>query len=787
MTSKPPTTRQTKADNSISGVAAYGDTTTQNRLRQCQRIRWRESGQAMPLGIALVMFGILAGLLLFNTGQLVTTKTRVTNTADAAAYSGLVWQTRALNFQSYSNRAMVANQVTIAQAVSLRSWSLYGKIAAENMRAVLSAVPVLNVASGAFETVMSTTEALLEPITEVLAEFVDELNGILGRAQETMYQATFAATPEIVSSVIKANDPTFSGDTRYSVIQRGRNLTQWQSFTEQYDADDHDAMHVRSDLINRSTDRFSSRRDWEFFSHWFYVTPLVRFKMHKQGETRLVAVNDEGEGGALRWEWKAKDNLSLNARIWRPFRSTKRIELPIGWGQAYANADSERSIEAGCSEVRDESTDRVTEECERWFRWNRSAEYMSDNNIRSPVSGADSRVRMSGSYHGIRAFRDLSNLGDQEKDPRLVLRVEVEANLAEVATSGKAGINGLFELPTSGASAGSGEALAAIASAEVYFQRPLLEDNQPLIEYASGYSPFWDVRLVDTPVSDHALALQLRGVKPLSGDVAPSAVLPGARLPGQSEQVPLSASTPALDAYSANATNTTVNLPSQLTADTETLQPTYSPAYDQSFDDLSDQLASAAKDLLSGAVAGVNRTGISSTGISAPQVESSAARVVDRLTALDVPIKKAEAEARTIYERVRDEFEAIKKDVALSYQAEKDRFDLQQIQLKIERDSTIQSLEAQLLEETDPDVQQQLNIALEEARAVQAMTPEEREASLANLLVNIINERTSAYPIDFDTALSIVTLETDIGTSLSDQLRLSCGEVPGDYDVADCE
>ena len=80
----------------------------------------RESGQALPLGLALVLFGVFGALVLFNTGKVTTDKTKLVNAADAAAYSGSVWQARALNYQAYTNRAMVANQVSIAQAVTLQ-------------------------------------------------------------------------------------------------------------------------------------------------------------------------------------------------------------------------------------------------------------------------------------------------------------------------------------------------------------------------------------------------------------------------------------------------------------------------------------------------------------------------------------------------------------------------------------------------------------------------------------------------------------------------------------------
>ena len=64
----------------------------------------------------------MAVYVVFHAFRGTTAKIKLQNTADAAAYSAAVLQARDYNFAAYTNRAMVANQVTVAQAVSLRSW-----------------------------------------------------------------------------------------------------------------------------------------------------------------------------------------------------------------------------------------------------------------------------------------------------------------------------------------------------------------------------------------------------------------------------------------------------------------------------------------------------------------------------------------------------------------------------------------------------------------------------------------------------------------------------------------
>ena len=93
----------------------------------------RQRGQALVLGIVFLLAGLSATYFLFNTGQVLTEKNRLVTTADAVAHGAGVMQARALNFDAYGNRALVANEVLIAQMVSLSSWSQYVKTHAENL------------------------------------------------------------------------------------------------------------------------------------------------------------------------------------------------------------------------------------------------------------------------------------------------------------------------------------------------------------------------------------------------------------------------------------------------------------------------------------------------------------------------------------------------------------------------------------------------------------------------------------------------------------------------------
>lgn len=467
-----------------------------------------QRGQVFPVGIALLLFGTLGGFVLYNTAQLASDKTRLANTADAAAYSGLQWQARALNFQAYTNRAMVANQVSIAQGVSLRSWAAYGVIGTENIEKVLSAVPVLNVIASGAQQVMNGVEMVLGPIAEGMVSVIDQINKGLSMSQEAMFHGAFAATPSIVDTVVSETDSRFSVLTGYSVYGIAQNLDSWNGFTKGFETNDIEAMREREYMINASLDDFSKARNWEFFDFWFYSTPITRHKMYRRGTTKLTMV--QGDTG-IDWEWKAKDTLSLQNRIWRPFRSEKKIEIPIGWAQAFANSlDSDSSIEP-C--VRQGYSNNC--QYQRYASPNKTAEKLSDRNTPS-LGLSDSRIDVSG-YSGVQAYRSLSQETIDEDEPALKLKVEVAMPLDSVKSTNTLGVGETFDTDT----VAIGDEASSISIAEVYYERPdtYRLQNSPR-ENANGYNPYWDVRLSPIADQERLLALSLRAV---SGGTVPSA------------------------------------------------------------------------------------------------------------------------------------------------------------------------------------------------------------------------------------------------------------------------
>lgn len=449
-----------------------------------------QAGQALPLALVLALFGVLGGLVLYNTGQSATEKARLANVADAAAYSGLQWQARALNFSGYTNRAMVANQVSLAQAVTLTSWTHYGAIMSGNLSRVLTAIPFLNAIAAGVDTVMETIRRVVEPVAQAMLSVIDGVNRGVSIAQEAMYQSSYIATPEIVTAVVKQSNPDFSAETAYTLGGVVGNLHTWQGFAERVSNTDSDIDHMRerADIIRDSRDPFTRARNWSLFGGFMWVVPGLQADLVKEGETRLIEA--EGDNG-LEWEWKAKDTMSLQTRTLSLF-GWNYHELPIGYGEAIANTDEDVTIEAGaCSSFAEWSN------CKQWGRYNEDAERFADVNMRS-LRGGDSRAEMSG-YSGLNAFRRLTDETTESGFPTIKLRVEVEMDAQALTSSNEMVAAGVFQTPTQM----PGSAMSSISIAEAYFKAPDVDHQGrqgESIEFANLYSPWWDVRLA--PVSD---------------------------------------------------------------------------------------------------------------------------------------------------------------------------------------------------------------------------------------------------------------------------------------------
>jgi hypothetical protein len=429
-------------------------------------VRRSHSGQASVLLVALVASMVACFAVSYSAGQLVNDKMRLVNAADAAAYSAATWEARSLNFQSYMNRAIVANEVALAQLVSLRSWSRYVASATSNSALVARYIPPLagpirTLAQG-WRVVDTTLQATLPGIESSLSAWNV---AVLANAESVSHQQASIVAADLVSEVARRNEPR-AQVTNATRLLEARNGAQWQNqFTDRYRRGGGDLRRFSS-LLMDSRDGFTRSRR----AGLPVGLPLV--DISRRGGTDLIAENT----------WRGVDTLSAHIDL-----LLASIELPIGWGAAEQQrvAVSTRGQHGG-SLSRNPSASRRAVRALRPLR----------------------------SYQGLPEIRDV--ITPSRRDDR-VLRYAVALSMPgkSILTADRLlmpqGIQSPDGMQHSVAPDLAQGGVHALGAAEVYFRRPTARADGRR-EYPSLFSPYWHARLVEVSSQERALTAAPRGV-----------------------------------------------------------------------------------------------------------------------------------------------------------------------------------------------------------------------------------------------------------------------------------
>jgi len=434
-----------------------------------------QRGQALVLGLFVLFLGTISLFFLFSTGQVSADKQRVTNAADAAAYSAALWRARVLNYDAYSNRAMIANEVAVAQTLTLASEVQYLKNTA--------ACFAREEGDGG-----ELCEALLPNITQFIPYFVAALeyayiglqyadmglkytidaeityrssvvNRALSLSQIPMHaSANFAVLDNLVDQVVRANDPNF----RSTVLPE----TQlFERFTKRYSGDDRSRL---ANIVRQELDPYSKGRHFTLT-----VIPdicVAGLIYRKRGATALSEDMDR---------WEATDDFSE----WRYHFSLKhgcqKDEYPMAWGDRQGAGESDPAP----SRTRDNPDA---------FDNARDAAYTVDN------------------YAGIQPFQDLAydNLNGSDpnvRNPKHAVGVVVSLPADNLRTANRLNV-GVGRLRM--AENVSRNRIASVGAAEVYFKRPTPRGDGR-VELPSLFNPYWQARLVEPTVAQRALAATL--------------------------------------------------------------------------------------------------------------------------------------------------------------------------------------------------------------------------------------------------------------------------------------
>jgi len=408
------------------------------------------------LALVLLFAGSLGLMFMFSAGQMSATKQRVVNAADAAAYSAAVWRARTMNYHAYSNRAIIAQEVAIAQAVTLTSWIKYFETFIENVTTIVEIVfPVL---APIIETIQEVLGWIRE-LTDWTATLEIWLRGaetvgyknLLAESQQLMYLAGSSwGVSAIANQVARANDSAFFGHA----LTDGSAYAQ---LTRRYESDD-DRRRLQG-LVIDSLDPFVTDRRADL------PLPLPSSCLGSSWQQWVQWIRKRGGTAMPNLErWEAADTLSMHDWHRRGGRCREHETVPIGWGAAEASLQNTGEIESNPGDVEENE---------------------------SALEEAEEDIISIGGYSGISRVRELNYESlDNPRFPTSRIAVIVHAPGAAARTGRTVGVGtGRLQLNEDL----HNRYISALAVADVYFRRP--SDAPARTEYASLYSPYWQARL----------------------------------------------------------------------------------------------------------------------------------------------------------------------------------------------------------------------------------------------------------------------------------------------------
>lgn len=433
----------------------------------------RQRGQALVYGIFMLLFGMASLFFMFNTGQMTAEKTKLVNTADAVAYSAAVMHARALNFDAYTNRALVANEMTIAQMVSVTSWIKYANQHASrvtplnctNQYSVPAVLVVVKYAPLCLALAWQFPKAALEaadqavaPVAQAMVFAADAAKVSLQAAQVTMFAAFVPARTRVMNEVAEANYLN-DGAVHVDTVPFEDDFMLFEGsgpVLARYTGNDRARMRDL-DLAAMRADGFMGDRTWSDNSPWGCSPVLLRGKAEHSASTGVLGYDG----------WTANDSARFTTELygWRrwSYRCRTQSSYDLGSGSKTARTNPVGG-------------DWKTTGIPSFFELSKAAlKYTAAN------SNADKRdLRLKFAIRVTRARNDQ----------------RTSAGSSAVKPSGRLAI---FEGNQ------ASDMMAAVATSEVYFER--IDGKK---EYGSLFNPYWQAHLVGNSADVTAAATALQ-------------------------------------------------------------------------------------------------------------------------------------------------------------------------------------------------------------------------------------------------------------------------------------
>lgn len=285
--------------------------------------RKKQTGQTLVMmtGVLLLVTSLLFAVT--DMGKHARQQFYLQSVADNAAYSAAVAMSRQMNFMALTNRALIGNQVAIAQWVGLASYLAMLDRTAENLETITSFIPYVAQITRAISMIVERIEESFAEVARLLVAFQALVVQGISEAQWLLNAGFIVELPLLINDVVSKH----SEELGWSSYQGGGIApfpALWARKTHSKSTERSNESEFFEDLTVKSLDPFSKSRSYDWVD-------LYSFKVPKRGGTELASDNDGS------WDWHALDSVSLHKR--RLLIGGFREVLPLGWG---AKAQDER-------------------------------------------------------------------------------------------------------------------------------------------------------------------------------------------------------------------------------------------------------------------------------------------------------------------------------------------------------------------------------------------------------------------------------------------------------------
>ena len=177
----------------------------------------KQHGQAAVFVILFSAILLSSAFAMFKAGKLTNNKMQLQNAADAAAYSMSTVEARDLNFASYMNKAIVANEVAIGQFVGLSSWAYHFKSFADYLdtydKFMLSpltlgvSTPIVTAITAPWRGAGQSAVQVLNKLANVATLVFHNINKIYGFAEFGYHTISVISAIGVLDDVMTENGP----------------------------------------------------------------------------------------------------------------------------------------------------------------------------------------------------------------------------------------------------------------------------------------------------------------------------------------------------------------------------------------------------------------------------------------------------------------------------------------------------------------------------------------------------------------------------------------------------